>query len=319
MPASADKRHHLPGTRIEVINDDFVRARVRSVLLDFDGTLSLIRAGWQDVMVPMMVDVLAELGTGLCAEVADAPSASAEAASALSRRRKLLWRRRGRYGPQAGESRQELEAVVREYVFRLTGRQTIYQMIQLAEEVKKRGGRPREPLEYKHQYLDLLWEHIKHRVEGLKAGALQPREMLLPGSLELLEELHSHGLKLYLASGTDLPYVQDEAEALGIAKYFAGRIYGAVDDYQTYSKRMVIERIIKDHDLSGPEFLAFGDGYVEIEDAKAVGGIAVGVASDELHPGQLNEWKRQRLMGAGADLIVPDFHEHEVLVQYLLG
>jgi len=29
------------------------------VLFDFDGTLSLIRSGWVDVMVPMMVEILA--------------------------------------------------------------------------------------------------------------------------------------------------------------------------------------------------------------------------------------------------------------------
>ncbi|MFQ6132666.1 MAG: HAD family hydrolase [Armatimonadota bacterium] len=279
MPTPPSNRNYLPDTRIEVINEDVVRGRVRSVLFDFDGTLSLIRAGWQDVMVPMMVDVLAQLDTG--------------------------------------ESREDLEATVREYVFRLTGKQTIYQMIQLAEEVRKRGGRPRDPVEYKHQYLDLLWEQISHRVEGLKDGSIQPEQMLLPGALAMVEQLHGRGCRLYLASGTDLPFVQDEAHALGLARYFAGEIYGAVDDYPTYSKRMIIERIIEDHRLAGPEFLAIGDGYVEIEDAKAVGGIAVGVASDELNPGQLNQWKRERLIGVGADLIVPDFREHEILVQYL--
>ena len=55
------------------------------------------------------------------------------------------------------------------------------------------------------------------------------------------------------------------------------------------------------------------------KDAKAAGGIALGVASDELDPGRLNEWKRERLIGVGADLIVPDFREHEILVQYLFG
>ena len=38
--------------------------RARVVLFDFDGTLSLIRAGWVDVMVPMMVEILLELKTG---------------------------------------------------------------------------------------------------------------------------------------------------------------------------------------------------------------------------------------------------------------
>jgi phosphoglycolate phosphatase len=71
--------------------------------------------------------------------------------------------------------------------------------------------------------------------------------------------------------------------------------------------------------MSGPEFVTFGDGYVEIEDTKAVAGIAVGVASDEVNRQGINEWKRERLIQAGADLIIPDFREHERLVAYLNG
>jgi len=36
----------------------------RVVLFDFDGTLSLIRSGWMQVMVPMMVEILGGLRTG---------------------------------------------------------------------------------------------------------------------------------------------------------------------------------------------------------------------------------------------------------------
>ena len=36
---------------------------IAAVLFDFDGTLSLIREGWPDVMIPMMVQILQETGT----------------------------------------------------------------------------------------------------------------------------------------------------------------------------------------------------------------------------------------------------------------
>ena len=49
---------------------------------------------------------------------------------------------------------------------RLNGKQTIYQMIQLAERIKERGGTPREPLWYKHEYLRRLEERIKDRGRG---------------------------------------------------------------------------------------------------------------------------------------------------------
>jgi len=270
----------LPGTSIEILNPHLERGRIRHALFDFDGTISLIREGWQGVMIPMMVEILLELETG--------------------------------------ETEEELTALVTEFVDRLTGKQTIYQMIQLCEEIRKRGGEPLDPLEYKWMYLDRLWERIKGRVAALKEGRVEPEQMMVPGSLDMLRAMRARGVTCYLASGTDEPYVLDEAAALGITPYFAG-IYGALDDYKSYSKKMVIERIINENRLSGSEFVAFGDGFVEIENAKAVGGIAVGVASNEATRCGVNEWKRNRLIQAGADLIIPDFREHEQLVAFLFA
>ena len=132
---------------------------------------------------------------------------------------------------------------------------------------------------------------------------------MVPGSRAMLEALRRRGVRCYLASGTDEPYVLDEAAALGVTPYFAG-IYGAQDDYKRFSKKLLIDRIIAEHGLSGPEFVAFGDGFVEIEDTVRVGGIAVGVATNEAERAGIDEWKRNRLIEAGADMIVPDFREH---------
>ena len=270
----------LSGTQIEVINAAIERGRIRHALFDFDGTISLIRQGWQGVMVPMMVDVLADLGTR--------------------------------------ESRDELSAIVREFVDRLTGKQTIYQMIELAQRVRERGGAPLAPLAYKHRYLELLWAQIEHRVAGLRDGSIDPEQMRVPGSLGILENMRERGVACYLASGTDEPYVLDEADALGLTDSFAG-IYGALDDYQSFSKAMVIEKIIGEHDLSGPELVGFGDGYVEILNVAEVGGIAVGVATDEARREGIDAWKRDRLIVAGADVIIPDFREHERLLAWLFA
>jgi phosphoglycolate phosphatase len=265
---------------IEIINPNIVRGRIRHALFDFDGTLSLIREGWQDVMIPQMVEWLLET-------------------------------------PEH-ESKAELTAVVKDYVTRLTGKQTVYQMIQLAEEISTRGGQPQDPLIYKHAYLSRLWERIQDRVAGLKAGTIAPDDMMVPGSRAMLEALHERGVRCYLASGTDEPYVLDEAAALQVMPYFAG-IYGAQDDYKRFSKKLLIDRIIAEQKLSGPEFVAFGDGFVEIEDTVRVGGIGVGVATNEAERAGIDEWKRTRLIQAGADVIVPDFREHAALVKYLFG
>ena len=47
------------------------------------------------------------------------------------------------------------------------------------------------------------------------------------------------------------------------------------------------------------------------------GGIAIGVASNEAERRGIDEWKRSRLIQAGAHLIVPDFREADVLVRFL--
>jgi phosphoglycolate phosphatase-like HAD superfamily hydrolase len=109
----------------------------------------------------------------------------------------------------------------------------------------------------------------------------------------------------------------DEANLLGITPYFRG-IYGALDDYKNFSKRMVIQRIIKENHLSGPELVAFGDGYVEIEDTKAAGGIAIGLATDEAGRAGVDEWKRDRLIASGADVILADFRPFPDLWRFLM-
>jgi beta-phosphoglucomutase-like phosphatase (HAD superfamily) len=260
----------------EIINPGFPRGGFRAAIFDFDGTLSLLRRNWQDVMIPMMVDILAATGTR--------------------------------------ETREQLYTHVEEFVMRLTGRQTIYQMIRLAEEVTLRGGQPLEPLEYKRQYHDLLWQQIGDRVEGVRRGRIPREEATVPGSEPLLQALLERGLGLYLASGTDLAYVRDELAVLGLERYFGPHVYGALDDYKKFSKAMIVEKIIQDTGVAGPQILGFGDGYVEIEEVKKVGGLAVGVASNEDTRQGVNDWKRNRLIRAGADLIIGDYRDYAELL-----
>ena len=65
--------------------------------------------------------------------------------------------------------------------------------------------------------------------------------------------------------------------------------------------------------------VAFGDGYVEIEDTKNAGGIAVGVATNEADRQGIDEWKRERLISSGADIIMPDFRQYQTLLDYLMA
>lgn len=275
-----DHTYFLPGSSVEIIREPGRRDPPRHVLFDFDGTLSLVREGWPEVMVPMMVEILQATGTD--------------------------------------ESAEALRELAHEFVMQLNGKQTIYQMIRLAEEVGKRGGTPAEPVEYKQMYHDRLMERIAARREALRSGEVAPEEMLVPCSLEILGEFGRRGVELYVASGTDEAYVLDEARLLGLDEYFGSKIYGALDDYKTFSKAKVIERILTENRVDGASLLGFGDGYVEIENVKSAGGTAVAVASDEAgRSGKPDAWKRDRLIGVGADLVIPDYRDWQPLIAYL--
>ena len=129
----------------------------------------------------------------------------------------------------------------------------------------------------------------------------------MPGARALLESLHRRGLKMYLASGTDHVYMREEARLLDVERYFDGGVYGALDDYKSFSKKILIQRLIASSEYRGDQFLGFGDGYVEIENVKEVGGVAVGVATAEPECLHVDEWKRKRLSGVGADFIIPNY------------
>jgi len=266
---------------VECLHPDVSAAHARVALFDFDGTLSLIRSGWVEVMVPMMVEILLGLHTG--------------------------------------ESEEALRALAEDFVARLTGEQTIYQMMELARQVELRGGKPLQPLAYKRQYHERLMANIEYRRQDLRRGAVSPEKYLVPGARAFLESLRDRDLKLYCASGTDEVYTLEEAGLLEVRQYFQGGIFGAQDDYKSFSKEILIQRMISGLECKGDELLGFGDGFVEIKNVKDVGGIAVGLATAEPKCDVVDEWKRQRLVGVGADFIIPNFLCREELLAELFG
>ena len=80
---------------------------------------------------------------------------------------------------------------------------------------------------------------------------------------------------------------------------------------------MIIERILGDNELRGEELLGFGDGFVEIEEVKRVGGVAVAVASAEVKRQGIDAWKRDRLVRAGADIVIGDYRQRAELMRLL--
>jgi len=269
----------LPNTEIELINT-IERGRIRHVLFDFDGTISLLREGWQGIMAPVCVEMI-------CGAT-----------------------------PPTDAVRQAVDTMIDE----TTGIQTIFQMERLVEMVRAFGLVPeaeiRTPAEYKQVYNDRLMVPVRERLARLESGALRREDATVGGVLRFLELLKSRDVTLYVFSGTDRHDVRNEAQKLGVADYFT-EIWGALPSVEEYSKEKVIRELIAEHNLHGPEVIAIGDGPVELRNAKEHGGIALGVCSDELAGRGWDESKRPRLLRAGADLLVPDFHHADALVDYL--
>jgi len=265
---------------MEIIKYPAKGSTVKSALFDFDGTISLIREDWQNVMIPYFIQVLME--------------------------------------SSKDESMEEIKMIVIDFVDKLTGKQTIFQCIKLDEEVVKRGGTKTNPLEYKNEYLSRLNEKIKYRLSSLDNKTVEPSQYIVPGCVEFIKKLKELGIKLYLASGTDEQDVIREAKLLGVYEYFDGGIYGAKDNITECSKELVIAQILKENEIAGNELVLFGDGYVEMELAKDIGGYTVALATDEVRRFGINEWKRKRLIDAGANVVIPDFSNAKIIIDFLI-
>lgn len=277
----------VPGTTIEIASGRPPGGKFRHAIFDHDGTISVLREGWEAIMEPMMIRAI--LGER-AASIDDATHA-------------------------------RVLATVRAFIDRTTGIQTLAQMKGLVDLVREFGFVPaaeiRDEHGYKAIYNETLLDHVRARREQLARGELAPEDWQIKHSRRLLERVRAAGLTLYLASGTDEADVADEARALGYAELFDGGIFGAVGDLKIEAKRDVLLRILRATSASGEEVVVFGDGPVEMREARRRGAFAVGIASDELRRHGLDRRKRTRLIRAGADIVVPDFCQLDALLRHL--
>ncbi len=290
LPELAEDRRgarYFAGAEMEYCYETIPTGRIRHAVFDNDGTISTLRQGWEQIMAPVMIRAI----------LGDEYKTADETLYHKVRNRVL------------------------DYIDKSTGIQTIVQMEALVEMVKEFDiVAPEKILNkfgYKEIYNKTLIELVGRRIEKLERGELDVSDYTVKGAVEFLRVLRQKGLTLYLASGTDYEDVVAESEALGYAGLFDGGIYGAVGDVARCSKKMVIDRIMTENSLQGPELVVFGDGPVEMRECRKRDGIAVGIASDEIRRHGLNVEKRTRLIKAGAHLIIPDFSQSGRLCELL--
>jgi phosphoglycolate phosphatase-like HAD superfamily hydrolase len=260
---------------------------IKHVVFDHDGTISTQREGWEDIMEPVMIRAI--LGDQY--ETADTS----------------LY--------------EKVRTRVLDFIDKSTGIQTIVQMEGLVKMVDEFNLVPKEAIldkfGYKEIYNTGLMKMVDKRMAKLNSGQLTVQDFTMKGAVGFLHTLKEKGVRIYLASGTDKGDVINEAKSLGYDDLFDGGIYGSVGDISKYSKKMVIEDIIKKNNLKGNELLVIGDGPVEIKECRKANGIAIGIASDEVRRYGLNKEKRSRLIKSGAQIIIPDFSQKDVLIDLL--
>ncbi len=254
-----------------------LKTPVTAVIFDFDGTLSTLRHGWEDVMEPMMLDFISG-------------------------------------GSPTEAMRREVRAYIDESAGIQTIHQMKW-LAETVKRYGLNHAAPCGPWEYKAAYDERLTVPVEERIQKIEGG-VSKEAYRIPGAYRLLQTLKQHGVQIYAASGTDEVHVIREAKALGLYPYF-DEIHGARPNSEDCSKEAVVASLLEDHLLSGGQIAVVGDGKVEIRLGKVAGARTLGIASDEETRRGINEKKRRRLAEAGADMITGDFSDLRAVLKFL--
>jgi len=261
---------------IEIINKK-PKPELKAVIFDFDGTISVLRAGWESVMEPLMLEMITD----------------------------------GENPPE------HLVNEVRAYIDESTGIQTALQMEWLVKRIKSYGSAKtvHDLWWYKDEYNNRLIKNVNLRLEKLKNHELSPKDFVVLGSVEFVKALYNHGIDLYVASGTDHNDVVNEVNALELFEFFKG-VAGAPYRKKDCTKEAIIRNLMDEKKLSGSSLMVVGDGKVEISLGSDAGAITLGTATDEDKKYGVNPIKRERLLKAGADAIIGDFSSLDELCEF---
>jgi len=255
------------------------KKEIKCAIFDFDGTLSTLRCGWEEIMRPLMYECI----------VGDSQLSDTES--------------------------EKIKADIYAYVDESTGIQTIGQMKWLVNAIKIYGFNQNasdDPWFYKAEYNRRLMKRVAVERDKLTRGEIPRETYLIDGSENFLKALKKRGIKLFAASGTDEEDVVKEATALELAHYF-DEIAGSKPHSEQCSKDEVIKRLLKENS----EMIVIGDGKVEIRLGRENGALTLGVASNEQARRGINPVKQNRLTDAGAHAIVGDFGKSAKILEWM--
>jgi len=256
-------------------------SRPRIAFVDFDGTLSRIRAGWLPVMRAMM---LQELCNRLGQPVTD-----------------------------------EMVHEVNDWIASNNGKPTWHQMACLRSQLLERGCLAEAVETYLDQFHALLAAQTRPRLEDLAKENCPQDTWRVPGAGELLRELADRGFHLHLASGTEKAAVVRELALLGLDQWFGNDVSAPHQGDPSFTKESALLETCRKLGTSPAEALAIGDGPVEIEVTSRLGGWTLGVAGHEDNRQGFDPWVAGKLDQSGAHALVDHYTPAKQMLEWFLS
>lgn len=167
----------------------------------------------------------------------------------------------------------------------------------------------REVLAEKTPRLFKLYEAVLNgycRDKNLKKAKENPKDFLVPGSMEFMKFLKEHGVKNYFVTGAVVEKgmgMYEEVEGLG---YKIGKgevienIYGS-NWTEKIPKEVVMKRLVKELGIDGKNVLVVGDGRAEIFAGTKMGALVISRLPKSA------KYQRELHKKLGANIITEDY------------
>jgi phosphoglycolate phosphatase-like HAD superfamily hydrolase len=240
-----------------------------AAIIDFDGTLTRVRCGWDEKMKEFFLEKIFEEPANF-----------------------------------SGEQKQNAIAKTDAWIEQAPGTTILQQMSALSEILS--DNKIEHELNQIIEEFDRFssdWEYA--RVKEFEAqGDLE--QLMLCGARKFLIDLVERGYALHLLSGTSHEKLIFECDTLNISQYFT-HIQGYQSHLASPYKLESIRKTLSDYDYKPSETLIIGDGLTELEAGRKLHCPCIGVAISEEDGKTCEQEKLSKLQAKGFKEVITDF------------
>ncbi|MFH1791945.1 MAG: DEAD/DEAH box helicase family protein, partial [Candidatus Omnitrophota bacterium] len=240
--------------------------RLKAVAIDWDGTISKLRHGWQDLMLPYLASLLASN-----------PLSDEEWGMLVEDMKNERWDHLKFTSPAIedliakGRLKEAEVDAARQLILDTTGDPTPAQFMAIMRQRLKQEGRLTEETEsgleesvkpYIRTYKEHLDKVVSHRIRMFSDGDIGIEDILYPAAVQCLRYCKEHNIPAHVVTGSDTEGVRREAAVLGLQELITD-VTGYDIEKKIESKADVIKSIKKRYRCAGLRLGVIGDGKVE--------------------------------------------------------